>query len=155
MGSGTSTHFWTDIWKGSSTLANDFPFLFSMACNTELTVDQFLSSPFGIRRRPVRFRHLRGDELNILSDFSNRLSSIDLDRDQFDLSRWQLAPTGLFTVSSFCNGYQTSHSTSTPHPSFSLCWRSFALPKQKFFAWSILHDNLPTRAFLAHRGIIN
>jgi hypothetical protein len=93
LGDGSSIRFWEDTWLGGTTLAAQYPSLYSVVRHKDQTVAQILALvPLNIEFR----RSLLGARwIHLL----HRLIDVQLENHD-DEFRWRLTQTGKFTVKS-------------------------------------------------------
>ncbi|GKE29664.1 RNA-directed DNA polymerase, eukaryota, partial [Tanacetum coccineum] len=75
VGNGNNTSFWLDIWKGDSTLRDDFPRMYALELDKQISVaDKMAAQVDASFRRPVR----GGIELNQFNDLVSFIDSVSL-----------------------------------------------------------------------------
>ncbi|KAI3815120.1 hypothetical protein L1987_14776 [Smallanthus sonchifolius] len=151
VGEGSSIYFWRDVWLGSSPLAELYPSLFAL----EKRKDCWVAN---------RVRVLEG-ELVVTWDWNRPPNAdeemVDLDRplgllnavnwrSAGDRWKWQLEPSGCFSVSSIkTNLERVSGST----PNYKFKWNPWVPKKVSIVAWRAEKDRLPTVDALIRRNI--
>jgi hypothetical protein len=159
LGNGARTSFWNDKWFGDSPFYIMFPRLFSLANYKEATIRDVVVVDgdrvgwnLSWRRRLFQWEEERVSILLALIG-GVRISNVE------DSCRWNLDPSGVFTVNS---AFVSLSKEIVPGPSlspfeatiFGNIWDSPAPSKVIAFSWQLLYDRVPTKVNLLLRGII-
>ncbi|GKB31479.1 RNA-directed DNA polymerase, eukaryota [Tanacetum coccineum] len=146
VGNGNNTSFWLDIWKGDSTLRDDFPRMYALELDKHISVaDKMAAQVDASFRRPVR----GGIELNQFNDLVSFIDSVSLSSSH---DRWvcNASGDGIFRVKDIRNSIDDLFLPSGPETTR---WVKFIPIKINVFTWRARHDCLPTRANLIRRGV--
>jgi hypothetical protein len=141
--SGNKTRFWEDVWHNGKPLSEDFPCLFSLSMNHNITVQKVVSSFGGclfFRRR------LWGDLAREWCKLLDIIHGTNLSPGD-DRVSWSLSDKG-FSVKSLYNKLQTR----IPVKVFSKMWELKVLAKVKCFMWSLMWGKTLTKMNLLKRG---
>ncbi|GJS15007.1 RNA-directed DNA polymerase, eukaryota [Tanacetum coccineum] len=143
---GNNTSFWLDIWKGDSTLRDDFPRMYAIELDKQISVaDKMAAHVDASFRRPVR----GGIELNQFNDLVSFIDSVSLSSSH---DRWvcNASCDGNFRVKDIRNSIDDLFLPSGPETTI---WVKFIPIKINVFTWRARRDCLPTRANLIRRGV--
>ncbi|GKC06588.1 RNA-directed DNA polymerase, eukaryota [Tanacetum coccineum] len=146
VGNGNNTSFWLDIWKGDSTLRDDFPRMYALELDKQISVaDKMAAQVDASFRRPVR----GGIELNRFNDLVSFIDSVSLSSSH---DRWvcNASGDGNFRVKDIRNSIDDLFLPSGPETTR---WVKFIPIKINVFTWRARRDCLPTRANLIRRGV--
>ncbi|GJT82756.1 RNA-directed DNA polymerase, eukaryota, reverse transcriptase zinc-binding domain protein [Tanacetum coccineum] len=146
VGNGNNTSFWLDIWKGDSTLRDDFPRMYALELDKQISVaDKMAAQVDASFRRPVR----GGIELNQFNDLVSFIDSVSLSSSH---DRWvcNASGDGNFRVKDIRNSIDDLFLPSGPETTR---WVKFIPIKINVFTWRARRDCLPTRANLIRRGV--
>ncbi|GJV72621.1 RNA-directed DNA polymerase, eukaryota [Tanacetum coccineum] len=142
VGNGNNTSFWLDIWKGDSTLRDDFPRMYALELDKQISVaDKMAAQVDASFRRPVR----GGIELNRFNDLVSFIDSVSLSSSH---DRWvcNASGDGNFRVKDIQNSIDDLFLPS-------MRWEKFIPIKINVFTWKARRGCLPTRANLIRRGV--
>ncbi|GKA16551.1 RNA-directed DNA polymerase, eukaryota [Tanacetum coccineum] len=142
VGNGNNTSFWLDIWKGDSTLRDDFPRMYALELDKQISVaDKMAAQVDASFRRPVR----GGIELNRFNDLVSFIDSVSLSSSH---DRWvcNASGDGNFRVKDIQNSIDDLFLPS-------MRWEKFIPIKINVFTWKARRGCLSTRANLIRRGV--
>ena len=143
MGNGLNTSFWKSNWIGNQPLAVQFPSLFDLAYDKDISVNKVLVSNFealSFRRRIIgNLRVLFDDLMNCCNHFS--LS------DQDDRIVWGLDKK-VFSVNSL---YKRNVMDQVSVP-YKFLWKSKLPQKIKIFIWLVVRNKILTKDNLKKRN---
>ncbi|GJT29739.1 RNA-directed DNA polymerase, eukaryota [Tanacetum coccineum] len=145
IGDGNNTRFWLDIWKGDKPFRDEFPRMFALESNQQISVAAKLAASLEVSlRRPVR-----GGLEQQFSELSSIIHSVSLSS-SFD--RWvcSVSSDGDFSVKEVRNVIDELY---LPSQSESTRWVKVVPIKINIFAWRARRDCLPTRSNLIRRGV--
>lgn len=96
------TRFWKDVWLGNPTLADQFPRLFHLTFDKDITMAKVYSDSWG----SIRFRGLLwGETLQSWQELQSKCADIQFGEEQ-DKVVWMLDAKGNFTVKSFYSQFK-------------------------------------------------
>jgi hypothetical protein len=159
LGNGYKTSFWNDVWIDDVPLCVVFPRLFSMTTRPTGTINQFGRWRSGVwlwefvwRRNPFVW------EEELIGQLLTKVNRAEVKNCE---DAW-VSLIGNDDVYSVKAGYHYLCNNFLPDTNLSehVChtmknqWCSLAPQKVVIFAWQLLHQRLPTRTNLLHRGII-
>lgn len=84
---------------------------------------------------------------------SVHLNHQDLHSSEEDTPTWGLTNNGHFSTGCMYNLLRDQESMHQTQRDFSLAWRANTSNKIKIFLWLMLHNRLPTNAYLSHIGL--
>lgn len=143
LGNGEQIRFWDDVWLGQITLRNEFPSLYAIASNKNLTVAEVFSTvPLNLPFRRTLLGHNRSQWLNLVE----RLMRVTI-LDEPDKFRWNLNSNGVFTVKSFYEDLLNGHTRYLRK----YLWKLKIPLKIKIFLWFLNRKELLTKDNLAKR----
>ena len=106
VGNGETTRFWEDTWLGPTPLKNQYPLLYNIVQQKNVSIhDVFHNSPplnIGFRRALV------GNKWDMWSHLCVRLMGVTLTNEP-DTFVWKLTQTGIFTVKSMYEDLMNGH----------------------------------------------
>jgi hypothetical protein len=158
LGNGTNTHFWFDVWIGSSSLKDRFPRLFSISNQKEAMVADLWNRAMDVRWIFNWRRRLFVWEETLVEDLVESLHGINL-TDLDEKWCWSPDPNGDFSIKST---YALVSDLLGDRGSlqndlmlaFKAVWKCPAPSKVQGFAWLMLHDRIPTKVNLFGRRIL-
>ena len=140
---GSQTRFWEDVWLGETSLAVQYPSLYSIVLHKNVKVAQVLAqTPLNIGFRRV----LRGNNWAAWLHLCERLMLVQLNGDS-DRFVWKLTSSGIFSVKSMYEDLMNDH---TPYLRKYL-WKVKIPLKIKNFMWFLSNKVLLTKDNLAKR----
>jgi hypothetical protein len=152
LGDGSRISFWEDVWCGESSLKDTYPGLFNIANVKEASIADNVERSNGVVQWNIVFTCLIHDwEVETLASFYRCLYSFQFRGQLEDKLWWIPSSKGFFEVSTFYQVLSPSGSISFPWKGI---WRTKALPKVAFFAWTAARSKIPTIDNLRRRGMI-
>ncbi|GKA49396.1 RNA-directed DNA polymerase, eukaryota [Tanacetum coccineum] len=146
VGNGNDTRFWLDRWIGDKPLSVNFPRLFALELNKDVSVAVKMdTSVYHSFRRSVR----DGLEQQLMVDLYTLLEAVSLSNSQ---DRWicDLTGDGEFRVKEVRNYIDDMLLPSHSEPTR---WVKYIPIKINIFAWRARQDCLPSRVNLIRRGV--
>jgi hypothetical protein len=143
VGNDCRTSFWKNCWIGDGPLAVNFPILFDLALDKDVTVNKVLSSNF----EALSFRRRMTGDLQVLYDDLVALCSNCTLTDQEDKLKWGLGNKG-FTVNSL---YKKNSIDQIKVP-YRFLWKSKLPQKIKVFFWLVIRNKILTKDNLKKRN---
>ncbi|GKA90551.1 hypothetical protein Tco_0812421 [Tanacetum coccineum] len=147
MGNGVDIRFWEDKWRGDNTFQSDFPRMYALETQKNISVALKLSHDdllCSFRRAP----RAGAEELQYIQ-LVKIMEGITL-FDSKDRWRWSLEGCGEFTVASVRNLLDAN---SLPVVSSKTRWIKAVPIKVNIHAWKVKLDILPTRLNISKRGM--
>ncbi|GKA72892.1 RNA-directed DNA polymerase, eukaryota, reverse transcriptase zinc-binding domain protein, partial [Tanacetum coccineum] len=147
MGNGVDIRFWEDKWRGDNTFQYDFPRMYALETQKNISVALKLSHDnllCSFRRTP----RAGAEELQYIQ-LVKIMEGITL-FDSKDRWRWSLEGCGEFTVASVRNLLDAN---SLPVVSSKTRWIKAVPIKVNIHAWKVKLDILPTRLNISKRGM--
>ncbi|GJU21316.1 RNA-directed DNA polymerase, eukaryota, reverse transcriptase zinc-binding domain protein [Tanacetum coccineum] len=147
MGNGVDIRFWEDKWRGDNTFQSDFPRMYALETQKNISVALKLSHDdllCSFRRAP----RAGAEELQYIQ-LVKIMEGITL-FDSKDRWRWSLEGCGEFTVASVRNLLDAN---SLPVVSSKTRWIKVVPIKVNIHAWKVKLDILPTRLNISKRGM--
>ncbi|GKB35519.1 RNA-directed DNA polymerase, eukaryota, reverse transcriptase zinc-binding domain protein [Tanacetum coccineum] len=147
MGNGVDIRFWEDKWRGDNTSQSDFPRMYALETQKNISVALKLSHDdllCSFRRAP----RAGAEELQYIQ-LVKIMEGITL-FDSKDRWRWSLEGCGEFTVASVRNLLDAN---SLPVVSSKTRWIKAVPIKVNIHAWKVKLDILPTRLNISKRGM--
>ncbi|XP_028074331.1 uncharacterized protein LOC114276709 [Camellia sinensis] len=154
IGNGQRISFWRDNWLGSTNLLSQFPRLFQLVNDKEISLNVQVARRVSQSGWAFNFnRPLRAWEEGELVRLTTALGSGPLLRsDVADSLGWKAAQPGTFKVNAvYAWGMLNDGPT---HRSVDLIWNNFSPPKAKFFSWLAWRGRLKTKDLLHRVGIL-
>ncbi|GAU22731.1 hypothetical protein TSUD_138560 [Trifolium subterraneum] len=147
LGDGNSS-FWYTNWSGCGILANQVMYVDIHDLQMRVR-DVYIYGKFNLNSL---YTHIPPEIVNHLN-----LLPVCLNPRVADRYTWKGNLNGLYTAQ---DGYHWLNrvkptNSSTKDISWSWLWHIEAPEKIKFFLWTALHNSLPTRAMLSHRGLLS
>jgi hypothetical protein len=158
LGNGINTNFWTDTWLGETSLANQFPRLFSISLQQCNTVNQMGIFEGADWRWVLNWRrNFFSWEVPLYHDFLAAITFFQ-PRDCDDSWQWRADPAVGFTAKS---AYYSLIKCQPPGTQlsdlqklvFTGIWKSASPSKVSAFSWQLLLNRIPTKDNLALRGV--
>ncbi|XP_028071288.1 uncharacterized protein LOC114273696 [Camellia sinensis] len=150
--SGHRIRFWVDTWFGSHSLCLEFPRLYSLSVEKEVSLCTIVERKSQSEEWVFNFRRvLRAWEVEELGRLCARL-----DAENFHLSAeedrlcWKPSPSGEFLVVSLYSRNAGGVSSNVP----SLLWNNLASSKMQFFGWLAWKGRVKTVAYLQRIGVL-
>jgi hypothetical protein len=143
VGNGCRTSFWKNFWIDDGPLAVNFPILFDLALNKDVTVNKVLSSNF----EALSFRRRMTGNLQVFYDDLVALCSNCTLTDQEDKLNWCLGTQG-FTVNSL---YKKNSMDQIKVP-YRFLWKTKLPQKIKVFLWLVVRNKILTKDNLKKRS---
>ena len=144
VGNGSTTRFWEDIWMGDASLAQQYPPLYNIVQQKNVTIANVLVHvPLHIEFRRV----LTGSKWTSWLHLCQRLMMVELN-DEPDRFMWKPTTSGIFSIKSMYEDLMNDH---TPF----LCkylWKLKIPLKIKNFMWFLNSKVLLTKDNLAKRN---
>jgi hypothetical protein len=131
-----NTSFWKSTWTGNQPLAIQFPILFDLAYNKDISVNKVLDSNF----EALSFgRRIIGNLSVLLEEMLSCCNNVSLS-DQVDRIVWCLDKKG-FSVNSLYKK-KVSDQVSVP---YKFLWKSKLPQKVKIFIWLVVRNKILTK----------
>jgi hypothetical protein len=159
VSNGRNTRFWRDKWTSAGPLMLQFPRLFSIASNQDVTISDLGAWLNNVWMWNFSWRrNLFVWEENQLQELIACLRPVANSTVQ-DSWRWDPVLEGQFSVSSvfslLVQNWSVANVTRHQHHDvLALIWSSAAPLKVCVFSWQLLLDRVATRANLALRGMV-
>ena len=148
-GIGSKISFWEDVWCGENSLKDSYLGLFSIARLKEASIADNVELSNGVVQWKIAFTRLMHDwEVEVLASF---YSSFKFRGHLEDKLWWIPSSKGSFEVSTFYRVLSPPGSISFPWKGI---WRTKALLRVAFFAWTAARSKIPTIDNLRRRGMI-
>lgn len=154
IGNGKRISFWRDSWLGSTNLLCQFPRLFQLANDKEISLNVQVARRVSQSGWYFNFkRPLRAWEEGELVRLTTALGSGPLLRSDIDDSLgWKAAQPGIFKVNAV---YAWGMLNDGPyHRTVDLIWNNFSPPKAKKISWLAWRGRLKTKDLLHRFGIL-
>ncbi|XP_071695842.1 uncharacterized protein [Rutidosis leptorrhynchoides] len=153
LGNGGSTLFWNEHWVGSDKLCNLFPRLYRLELFPDASVKDILGDGgIGSSENWCWRRDIPGRALQEFVELKGLLSSVSINSNRPDSSKWTLATNGLFKVSLLSHAIDDK--ILNVHSSVQGTLHNYLVPKKiEIFAWRALKKRLLVRLELDKRGI--
>ncbi|CAN6202116.1 unnamed protein product [Urochloa humidicola] len=142
---GRSTAFWEDVWLGNSTLATQFPILYSHVAHGDTTVHEVLVHGLSLVPRLTPAARSEQSALLQLLDMQTLTGEEDVRTCVFSRADYCISTSSL---------YRVAVSTGAKVSSYQFVWKNRAPPKVKFFAWLLLQNRIQCRTLLKKKNII-
>ncbi|GLT64282.1 hypothetical protein SLA2020_367860 [Shorea laevis] len=150
IGDGAKTNFWADVWLGSSSFKLEFPRLYNLSLDKEMSVAELKPSKgqgwrFNWRHEPF------GRELDEYKRLEDTLKPVNIHDTKPDSFNWIHHPSGYSAKSA----YQILENPSTCLQG-SICsqiWNPLVPSKVSFMIWRLFLNRLPTKDNLLFRGV--
>ncbi|KAL7167071.1 hypothetical protein ACSBR2_037692 [Camellia fascicularis] len=146
VGNGLRVSFWEDPWASDRCLKDEFPRIYDLPADKEVTMKQILDRRSLAAGWSFNFRRcLRAWEEDEVGRLRSYLSSLEpILSDKMDSLVWSASSTGVFTVNSaYCRNDVGQGLGFTKW-----IWNNISLPKVKFFGWLVWKGKIKTKAFL-------
>ncbi|CAL5401403.1 unnamed protein product [Camellia sinensis] len=146
VGNGMRVRFWEDSWASYKCLKDDFPRLFELSVEKEVTLKQMMDKRNGLSEWKLSFRrNLRVWEEVEMERLQSILFSYDPSlSEKADALAWKASSSGVFTVNSMYNRRCVEQCLETSR----LIWNNISPPKVQFFGWLAWKGRIKSRAFL-------
>lgn len=151
VGKGTRITFWEDHWHRDQILKERFPRLYDLCILKEssikdmmVSLNQYKSGSTSVWRRNLRSWEIEEEKLieEIIKEANLGSSN--------DIVKWKVNSDKYNTT----QGYKLlSEGDNEVNVQWEWIWKSKIPPKIKLFLWKIAHKIIPTKSFLAHRGL--
>jgi hypothetical protein len=150
VGNGNNTKFWKDKWLNGKRIADLFPRLIGAIPKRVIncrTVQEAIVSAKWIS-------DIRGAlSVGVLTDYLqlwDLISGIELQPEVDDKHTFSIASNGVYSAKS---AYEGLFLGSVTFEHYKRIWKSWALPKCRFFLWLVAHKRCWTADRLAKRGL--
>jgi hypothetical protein len=143
VGNGARTHFWGDSWCGPNSLRHQFPDLYEISNDQDMSVAQAARSRWNLSFR----RWLTVDLQEQMRELRNILCTVALS-EEMDKPIWQCEKNGKFSVKSV---YKNICSNGVDR-SFKHLWKAKIPLKIKIWLWLIWHNAIATKDNMLRRG---
>ena len=144
LGDGKSTRFWEDCWLGQKPLCQNFPRLYNLTFNHNITVHDVFTKGFGC----VKFRRfLREETLQMWVKVMEDCSHVQLSTEPDKVS-WLLTKSGTFSVKSLYH-YLCASRVRFP---YKVLWKLKLPLRVKVFCWLVIKKRILTRDNLKKKG---
>ncbi|GKV10375.1 hypothetical protein SLEP1_g21750 [Rubroshorea leprosula] len=147
---GAKTNFWSDVWLGSSSFKLEFPRLYNLSLDKEMSVADLKPSKgqgwhFNWRHEPF------GRELDEYKRLEDTLKPINIHDTKPDNFNWIHCPSGYSAKSA----YQILENPTTclQGSICSLIWNPLVPSKVSFMIWRLFLNRLPTKDNLCLPGV--
>ncbi|KAG2598168.1 hypothetical protein PVAP13_5KG505028 [Panicum virgatum] len=142
VGNGCGTRFWQDKWLGAGALCVEYPTLFDLWCDKNLTVAQCAADGWRVHFKVSLPEFLRQQRYAL----AVRLNSIRLSSEQ-DKPFWLKSSSHVFSVKSLYDSISGNESS----VNLLYIWKAKIPQKIKFFMWFLHHDSILTRENMVKR----
>jgi hypothetical protein len=140
---GNLMRFWKHVWLGETSLEHQFPILFDICQEPEVTFQECIAKNFVISFR----RRLHTGILEQWNYIQSKALEVNMDEADDTIS-WSLNKSGLFTTKSVYKYLESG----VCGPNYKWIWKS-ALPlKIKIFLWQMMQNVVLTRDNLKKRN---
>ncbi|CAL5368616.1 unnamed protein product [Camellia sinensis] len=135
VGNGIRIQFWDDHWVGNLCVENEFPRLYSLSTEKEVSLSLMMERKGSSTSWIFNFRRplfaWEADDLATLNNLLNQAVAGLSNRD--DCLRWLASSSGQFRVSSLYN--LSMYSGSFEFEVTKLLWNNVSPPKAQFLGW--------------------
>lgn len=146
IGNGKTASFWTSSWIEGQTPKNIAPNLFRKAKRKKISVHKALQNNRWIAHiLPIH----SAQEIREYVTLWDHLSHAQLEEDREDTITWRWTSHGEYTTKS---AYQIQFEGRFRKLKLTPIWRAKAVPKCRFFAWTLLHKKILTANNLIKRN---